>query len=61
MTLKFNSKIAKNKEDRRDAESLAEDLIGYLDIKKWGAPEGYVEVETYPLKPPFSYACIVQN
>ncbi|MEM2916800.1 MAG: type II/IV secretion system ATPase subunit [Candidatus Bathyarchaeia archaeon] len=59
--MKFNLKIGKNKEDRRDAESLAEDLIGYLDIKKWGAPEGYVEVETYPLKPPFSYACIVQN
>jgi len=38
-----------------------EDLIGYLKIKRWRIPEGHVEVESYPLKPPFSYACIVQN
>ena len=38
-----------------------EDLIGYMKIRRWRIPEGYVEVESYPLKPPFSYACIVQN
>jgi len=38
-----------------------EDLIGYLKLRRWRIPEGYAEVESYPLKPPFSYACIVQN
>ena len=37
------------------------ELIEFLDVKKWSVPEGYVEVEYYPLKPPFSYAAIVQN
>lgn len=38
-----------------------EDLIGYLKIKRWRIPEGHIEIESYPLKPPFSYACIIQN
>jgi flagellar protein FlaI len=37
------------------------ELIEFLDVKKWSVPEGYVEIEYYPLKPPFSYAAIVQN
>jgi len=32
-----------------------------LKIRRWRIPEGHVEVESYPLKPPFSYTCIVQN
>jgi flagellar protein FlaI len=30
-------------------------------LKSGAYPEGYVEVEYYPLKPPFSYAAIIQN
>jgi len=37
------------------------ELIEFLDVKKWSVPEGYAEVEYYPLKPPFSYAAVVQN
>ncbi|MCK4435044.1 hypothetical protein KAU92_06085, partial [Candidatus Bathyarchaeota archaeon] len=37
------------------------EIIEFLDVKKWSVPEGYVEVEYYPLKPPFSYAAIVQS
>jgi flagellar protein FlaI len=37
------------------------ELIEFLDVKRWSVPEGYVEVEYYPLKPPFSYAAVVQN
>jgi len=37
------------------------ELIEFLDVKKWSVPEGYMEVEYYPLKPPFSYAAVVQN
>jgi flagellar protein FlaI len=54
----------KRKHDKgEDAnQDLPEDtLAGYLDIKRRKAPEGYFEVESYPLKPPFSYASIVQN
>jgi flagellar protein FlaI len=38
-----------------------EEITEFLDIKKWSVPEGYMEIEYYPLKPPFSYAAIVQN
>ncbi|UCG45668.1 MAG: type II/IV secretion system ATPase subunit [Candidatus Bathyarchaeota archaeon] len=48
------------KEDKEEGIS-EEALIGYLDIEGWTVPEGYFEVETYPLKPPFSYATIAQN
>ncbi len=42
-------------------ESSEEALIGLLDLKRWEPPEGYAEVETYPLNPPFSYATIVRH
>jgi flagellar protein FlaI len=38
-----------------------ETLAGFLDLKRWTVPEGYVEIETYPLKAPFSYSVIVQE
>lgn len=38
-----------------------EDLIGYLGIQGCRVPEGYVQIESYPLKPPFSYAWIFQD
>jgi len=52
----------KNQEENATKEPPpVEALIGYLGLKRRGAPEGHIEVETYPLKPPFSYASIVQN
>jgi len=38
-----------------------EGLLGALNLRLRRIPEGYIEVETYPLSPPFSYAAIVQN
>jgi len=38
-----------------------EDLVGYLGIQGCRVPEGYVQIESYPLKPPFSYAWIFQD
>ena len=55
----LRGKNGKRRAERRHISE--EDLIGYLKIRRWRIPEGYVEVESYPLKPPFSYACIVQN
>jgi flagellar protein FlaI len=57
-------KISKNKrkKENKEKEKISEeDLIGHLRLRRWGIPEGYAEIETYPLKPPFSYACTVQN
>ena len=51
----------KREEEEEDFGVSEETLAGYLDLKRWTVPEGYVEVETYPLKAPFSYASIIQN
>ena len=63
--MKFKFKLRKRELDAEDIEEemlrAEEALIGYLDLKTWGTPEGYVEVESYPLKPPFSYASILRN
>ena len=56
-----HKKAAEKHEDENAKEFGDESLIGYLDIKRGGAPEGYAEVETYPLNAPFSYASIVQS
>ena len=56
----FGGKKDKRRFDEKKRIS-EEDLIGYLKIRRWRIPEGHVEVESYPLKPPFSYACIIQN
>ena len=59
---------SKSEEDKRKANSVTEDaaknegeIIELLEVKKWSVPEGYVEIEYYPLKSPFSYAAIVQD
>jgi flagellar protein FlaI len=63
--MKFGFKLRKGvSEKEEDYEAMLkreDELVGFLDVKKWNIPEGYVEVEYYPLKPPFSYAAIVQN
>jgi len=56
-------KRKRHDEGKEDAEKALpeEALAGYLDVKRKKVPEGYFELESYPLKPPFSYALIVQN
>ena len=36
-------------------------LLGALGIQRWRVPEGYREVLSYPLKPPFSYCVIARD
>jgi len=60
--MKIKLKKQKRDDGKEENQSLPEDaLAGYLDIKRRKPPEGYFEVESYPLKPPFSYALIAQN
>ncbi len=56
-------KLGKKKEEEveKKHQTSAEELIGYLGIQGWRVPEGYTQVESYPLKPPFSYAWIFQE
>ena len=62
----MNVKLKREKKGKQTEDSTSEDmpaetLVGSLGLRRHGAPEGYNEVETYPLRPPFSYASIVQN
>jgi len=63
--MKFSFKLNKNKAKGNGAfqDMMKEEgeIIEFLDVKKWSVPEGYDEVEYYPLKPPFSYAAIIQD
>jgi flagellar protein FlaI len=63
--MKLGQKSSKNGSQKNNAfeETMKEEgeIVEFLDVKKWSVPEGYVEVEYYPLKPPFSYAAIVQS
>lgn len=63
--MKLGMKSAKDKQQNEtlveEASRKESEVIDFLDIKKWSVPDGHVEVEYYPLKPPFSYATIVQN
>jgi archaeal flagellar protein FlaI len=51
----------KNAEIEQKVKTSEEDLIGHLGIQGCHVPEGYTQVESYPLKPPFSYAWIFQD
>lgn len=52
----------KNKKNMKIEETIsADDLIGDLNNFRGGTPEGHIEMETYPLNPPFAYASIVQS
>jgi flagellar protein FlaI len=62
--VKFKLKPGKGEDTQEETSSkepTVETIMGSLGIKRRGPPEGYIEIETYPLKPPFSYASIVQN
>ena len=51
----------RSKDDLGSLAKEEDEVIELLDVKKWSVPEGYVEVEYYPLRSPFSYATVVQN
>jgi flagellar protein FlaI len=63
--MKLGVKTAKSKSQKGNGfQELVKDedqVVEFLDVKKWSVPEGYIEIEYYPLKPPFAYAAIVQN
>lgn len=61
MKLRTKRKGETIEEEKRGSGISEETLAGYLNLKRFTVPEGYVEVETYPLKAPFSYASIVQH
>jgi archaeal flagellar protein FlaI len=56
--VKLGKKEAQMEEKVKTSE---EDLIGHLGIQGCHVPEGYTQVESYPLRPPFSYAWIFQD
>ena len=52
----------KKNEETEEKEKISEqDLMGYLGIQGCRVPEGHTQIESYPLKPPFSYAWIFQD
>ena len=55
-------KKKKNKKENKETNQTSiEDLLGDLRLLRGGTPEGYLELETYPLNPPFAYASIIQS
>jgi len=57
----FKGRKGGRKAERKEEEVPAEVLLGALNLRIRRIPEGYREVESYPLTPPFSYAIIAQN
>ena len=57
-------KVGKKKQDQEEArkeKTSDEELIAYLGIQGYQVPEGYTQIESYPLNAPFSYAWIFQD
>ena len=52
---------SKNIEVVESNKTSEDQVISHLGIQGCRVPEGYVQVESYPLKPPFSYAWIFQD
>jgi len=48
-------------QDEQDEGVPMENLLGVLGITRWRVPEGYAEVDSYPLKAPFSYCIVARN
>ncbi len=62
--MKFSLKLKKDDASQPDYKDLMKEemeLASLIEFQKWSVPEGFLEVEYYPLKAPFSYAAIVQN
>jgi flagellar protein FlaI len=54
--------FGKKKQEIQEKEKTSdEEMIAYLGIQGYQVPEGYTQVESYPLNPPFSYAWIFQD
>ena len=54
--------LGKKKQEVQEKEKTSdEEMIAYLGIQGYQVPEGYTQVESYPLNPPFSYAWIFQD
>jgi archaeal flagellar protein FlaI len=52
----------KNKvEIQKKQETPDEELVAYLGIQGYQVPEGFTQIESYPLNPPFSYAWVFQD
>lgn len=51
----------KHEESEIKAKTSDEELVAYLGIQGYQVPEGYIQVENYPLNAPFSYAWIFQD
>jgi flagellar protein FlaI len=56
-------KFGKNKtpEITESNKTTEDQVLSHLGIQGCRIPEGYVQIESYPLKPPFSYAWIFQD
>ena len=56
-------KLGKKKQEEIQQEKKAsdEEMITYLGIQGYQVPEGYIQIESYPLNAPFSYAWIFQD
>jgi flagellar protein FlaI len=55
--------MRKKKEEQVEEKNKTseEELLGNLGIQGCRVPEGHVQIDNYPLKPPFSYAWIFQD
>ena len=54
-------KKGREKKGKKPEEPSVEELVDVLKLKKHRLQENYEVVESYPLKPPFSYALIVRD
>jgi flagellar protein FlaI len=56
-------KLGKKKQEeiQEKEQTSDEELVAYLGIQGYQVPEGYTQIESYPLNPPFSYAWIFQD
>ena len=51
----------RREEEEKDEGVPGDILLGTLGMRRYRVPEGYREIDSYPLKPPFSYAIIARN
>jgi len=51
----------KKEEIEEKQETPDEELVAYLGIQGYQVPEGFTQIESYPLSPPFSYAWVFQD
>ncbi len=59
MSMKLGKK--KQEEIQQEKKASDEEMITYLGIQGYQVPEGYIQIESYPLNAPFSYAWIFQD